>query len=81
MQRRPLSDNEREAVDACPFTKVEDTAAIAVALAHREIVRLRSLPSLDPFEVKALETLARVIERAKEVQLKEWALKNKIRKP
>ena len=73
----PLTEYEQAALDAEPFVKAEDTAAVAVQLAHREIVRLRAQPQLCESEVKSLKMLYEVVERAKERELKELLLRKK----
>lgn len=72
---KPLTPGEEEAINAHPFRNPEDTAKTALELAHREIVRLSTQGHLVLDDVKALETLARVVERWKDVELKEHKIR------
>ncbi len=63
-----------------PFVNLEGTNSLAVNLAHREIVRLKGQPWLNEFEIRSLKILYEVIERAKDMELKEWTIRNKAKR-
>lgn len=80
-RRPPLTDEEQDAISSAPFSSVEETEARAVALAHRELMRLHAQQWLTGDEIKSLKTLHEILDRAKAMALKELEARRRFGAP